>query len=159
MDIPNSPGTGPVHLDNSILIPLLNLGKDPDLRTTYQGILFQDSHPDLRVSSAALGELNLKLINDYPEKDERRARRKFRNLIDRGAIELCALGTRDHWTLRTAGDLREKDTRIDQSDALIIAAAMADHEAQGLYMSDKIVTWKSLTDFLDGEGTWVEPPT
>lgn len=157
MEIPQGPRNRVVHLDNSILFPLLGLDDDPDLERSYRGQLLGKNTPQLRISSITLGELNLKLIDEYQEQEEFLARSKFRNWIDDGILELWGLGNIHHWTLRTAGNLRDKDPLIGQTDALIIAAALADTDADGLYMDDKIVTWASLTDFLDDKATWVRP--
>lgn len=160
---------GVYHLDTGLLFPLV--GGDPPATYPHPDeinrlVYGAGEIPTKVVSAPVLGEFQLRLLDlaDEGHLSEETVRSQVEELHsllldDDRPIHRAGFGGNYDHTMRVAAEIREEDRFISQSDALIIACALCDNDADGIYIVDEVVESAVLTDFADRYNTAIRPPS
>jgi len=138
------------HIDTLVIIPMLVRGRTRneivrEARRFRRRLTQVNIH--VKVSLVALGELLVKSLEEYNGRLVGELIALKNELGDR--LELGFFPPREFNVYSIADRLLNADDRLMPADALIIASAIADQEADILYMNDKIILSASLKEMIN----------
>ncbi len=145
------------HIDTNILRYLLDPEEDSTLKGSARGLIFGPGEKlPVCISCPVAGELVALLAKDTVERDAaghdfERAMATFWRYIKEERLELFMFGRNAIGLLRIAERLFKVETRLETTDAIILASFVADNQAVVFFTTDPILLGVELVSFVKKE--------